>query len=106
VIKFIKDNRLLSTIIGILFSSIITYNILWGTWVTNQIFCHREAIVSHIAVQVAEEKAVSQQVGEVKKELSDFKKEAKEDSIAIRKDIVENQKEVLKILIEIKRDKK
>jgi hypothetical protein len=104
--KFIKDNKLVSGLIAFLFSSVITYNVLWGTWVTNQLFCHKEEISSHIVAQNKEEKATSQQIKEVKEELSNFKKEAKEDSLAVRKDIVDNQKELLKLLIEIKRDKK
>ncbi len=88
---------------GILFSSIITYNILWGTWVTNQIFCQAEKFSSHDAVQKEEQKSVSRQVEEVKSEIKDFKTEVREDAVKLRKDIVDNQKELLKLLIDIKR---
>jgi 3-deoxy-D-manno-octulosonic-acid transferase len=106
MIKFISENKLISTLIAFLFTS----SILWGTWVTNQLFCYKEIIFSHAAVQVAEEKAVSQQVKEVKEdvkevkdELSKVKKEVGEEGVKLRKDIADNQKELLKLLIDIKR---
>jgi uncharacterized membrane-anchored protein YhcB (DUF1043 family) len=111
--KFILDNKLFSIIVGFLFTSIITYNVLWGTWVTNQIFCHREAISGHVAVQISEERAVSKQMGEVKEEvkgvkeeLTTFKKEMVEESVKLRKEMGDNYKDLVKHLIEIKRNGK
>ena len=104
--QFVKENKLISVILGILFSSIITYNILWGTWVTNQIFCQAERVSSHDAAQKEESKSVSKQIEEVKGEIGDLKREVKEEGIKLRKDIVDNQKELLKLLIDIKRNGK
>lgn len=104
--RFMKENKLLSVIIGFLFTSIITYNVLWGTWVTNQIFCQAEKISSHESAQKEETKSVSKQVEEVKSEIKSLKEEVKEDGIRLRKDIVDNQKELLKLLIDIKRNNK
>ncbi len=101
--QFVKENKLVSVILGFLFTSIITYNILWGTWVTNQIFCQAEKISSHDAAQKEELKSVSTQMREVKQEIKDFKTEVREDAVKLRKDIVDNQKELLKLLIDIKR---
>lgn len=107
--KFIVENKLISVTFGFLFTFLIT----WGTWVTNQIFCNKEVISSHAAVQVAEDKTVSQgikevkgEVKEVKEELSRVKKEVGEEGVKLRKDIADNQKELLKLLIDIKRDGK
>jgi len=108
--EFIKGNKLVSVILGFLFTSIITYNVLWGTWVTNQVYFLRGLITSHAAVQVVEDKTVSQQIKEVKgeirgvkDELANVKKEVGEEGIKLRKDITDNQKELLKLLIEIKK---
>lgn len=111
--KFILENKLVSVIIAFLFTSVITYNILWGTWVTNQLFYLKEAISGHVAVQVVEEKVISQKVEEikseikeVKQELSNVKKEVGEEGVKLRKDIADNQKELLKLLIDIKKNSK
>ena len=100
--KFVKENKLISLILGILFSSIITY----GTWVTNQIFSQASKMSSHEAGQKEESKSISKQVDEIKGEIGDLKKEVKEEGVKLRKDIVDNQKELLKLLIDIKRDGK
>lgn len=99
--KFIKENKLVSGIIAILFSSVITYNVLWGVWVTNQIFCQDKAIASHSAVQKEEEKSVKDSV----KILSEDVKEVKKDLNKLDEKISDNNEKMLKILIDIKKGK-
>ena len=110
--KFIARNKMFSGIVAILFTSLITYSVLFGRWVTDKIYCHEEKISSSIQVQLAENKAISKQVEEVKQdvkeikdELSKAKKEAGEDGVKLRKDIADNQKELLKLLIDLKKSK-
>lgn len=111
--KFIRENKLVSGILLVFIGSCITYAVAFPRWVVNQIYCQNEKVNTHIAVQEVEKKEVSQQVKEVKEEvkavkeeLTSIKKEAGEEGIKLRKDIADNQKELLKLLIDIKRDKK
>ncbi len=110
--KFILDNKLVSVIIATLFTSLITYGVLLGRWTVDRIYCQEEKINSHIKVQVVESDTISKQMGEVKQnvkelreEVSRSKREAGEDGVKLRKDIADNQKELLKLLIDIKRGK-
>jgi len=91
--KFITDNKLVSVMLAFLFTSIVTYSVLFNTWVTNQLFSHKEAI----AVRVAEEKATSKQMKEMKEELSSLKKEVKEELKEVGSKIDENYKDMMNI---------
>ncbi len=110
--KFILDNKLVSVVIAFLFTSIITYGVLLGQWTIDRIYCQEEKINSHMKVQVVENDTISKQMGEVKQDVRELreevaksKREAGEDGVKLRKDISDNQKELLKLLIDIKRSK-
>ncbi len=100
--KFIQENKLVSSIISfffILFTSAITYNILWGTWVTNQIFAQDKAIASYIVGQKEGEKSVKESVKTIKENV----KGLKEDLKKLDEKVTENNEKILKLLIEIKK---
>lgn len=102
--KFLKENKLMSGILGFLFTSIITYNILWSTWVTNQIFCHKEIMTSHAAIRIVEEKATSKQIEEVKSDIKDFKKDIKDELGKVKDKMDSNHEKIMDILIKMNKN--
>ena len=104
--KFIMDNKLISTVVAFLFTCLITYTILFNTWVTNQIFGHKETITSHIAVQAVEQKILSDQVKGVGEELSNFKKDVKVEFEKTREKIDGNQEKIINILMRVEKNSK
>lgn len=96
--KFVKENKLVSSMIGFLFTCVI----LWGIWTT----CQINAQDKENALNKNDNQSISKQVDEIKVEITSFKKEVKEDISALKKDIGDGQKELLKLLIDIKKNNK
>ena len=99
--KLIKDNKMISAFAGFL--------ILWGIWVTNSIFSQEK----NKALNEGEKQTISQSVKEIKSDVAEFKKEVKADLQRVEDQINNNQKEnkkdtqeMLKILIDIKKNSK
>lgn len=110
--KFIVENKFVSAMIAFLFTSLITYSVLLGQWTVDKIYSQDAKIMSHVNVQISEEKTVSRQIQDVKddvkgikEDIAVVKREAGEEGVKLRKDIADNQKELLKLLIDIKRNK-
>lgn len=96
--KIVKENKLTSLLLSLLCVSVLS----WGTWVTVQIF----AGDSSVEENKKDNQSISQSIAEVKSDLKDFKKETKEDIRRVEEQANKNQKEILTILLDIKKDNK
>ena len=96
--KLIKENKILSVIVSILLAGLLS----WGIWVTGSIYGQEK----NTAVSKEEGKTITQSIAEIKEDIKEFKKEVREDITKISEKISKNQEEVLKILINIEKNKK
>ena len=76
--KFIKENKLISTII----SSLLGFAVLWTIWVTNGIFVGKqiEAVAQETTKQISKDiEAVKGDIKTIKDELKDQNEKAQKD---------------------------
>ena len=93
--KLIKEHKIVSGFIGSLFLLIIGWQVLWGTWVTNQIFNLKQGE----ALAANDTKVVVKSVEEVKESVQSIDKKIEDQN----KTMKEDQKEVFKLLLDIQR---
>ena len=96
--KLIKENKLLSVSVSILMAALLS----WGIWVTSSIYGQEK----NTAITKEEGKTITQSVEEIKQDIKEFKKDVKEDLAKMGDKMNKNQEEVLKILIQIEKNKK
>lgn len=96
--KFIQENKIVTTIFSLFIVSILG----WGTWVTVQIFeQHTYAIIAQNS-----EKSVTRSMEEVKIDIKEFKKDVKQDLQRIEEQNNRKQEEMIRLLLEIKKNTK
>jgi 5-bromo-4-chloroindolyl phosphate hydrolysis protein len=96
--KFIQENKIASTILSLCLVSLIG----WGTWITVQVFEHS----TYIALAQKSEQTVTKSLDEVKVDIKELKQEVKKDMQRIEEQNIRKQEEMLRILLEIKKNTK
>ena len=99
--KFIKDNKLISTIIGFL--------VLWGIWTTCSIFLQdkSQALSAQQSKTITESiVGVQGDLDAVKGDIKDFKKDVKEEFGEIRNKIDGNHEKIINILMRVEKSSK
>jgi hypothetical protein len=94
MITELKENKLVLAIVGLLLASLLG----WGTWVTVELFAQDKGM----AMAEKDKQSISGSIGEVKKEIVDIKSAIAKSAEKIN----DNQEEILKILLDIKREAK
>ena len=92
--KFIKDNKIISTIIGFL--------VLWGIWITCSIFLQDK----NQALSKDHNQTITRSVEDVKVDLRDFKKDVKEDFGKVKEKIDGNHEKIINILMRVEKSSK
>ena len=96
--KFIKENKLASMLISFCLASLLG----WGSWITVQIFEHS----TYIALAQKSEQTVNKSLDEVKVDIKELKQEVKKDLQRMEEQNIRKQEEMLRILVEIKKNTK
>jgi peptidoglycan hydrolase CwlO-like protein len=94
MVKDIRENKVVLALLSLFVASILG----WGTWVTVELFAQDK----NIAVSEKDRQGIS-------KTLENIKKDAEEVKIDVKKmaeKMADNQEEMLKILLDIKKESK
>jgi hypothetical protein len=96
--RFVKENKLLATILSILFSALITYTIISGRWIVSEMYNLKQS--DAIAGEVA--KQISKDIEALKVDVREIRDGLKEQNEKAEK----NRDKVFEILLDIKKQTK
>ncbi len=94
----VQRKSLLEKILAIVIPLVISSILLWGSWMTVKVFHQDECTAS----EAKQAEGVKQSIDELKAETKEIKKELKEQS----KQAEENYQDMMRVLLDIKREKK